>query len=93
MTKPATAGSWKPRQLLDYWFADITDQSTAAEVQTAIKVWGTKDENKNAKGYSDLLEAASIAHLFELSLGGGAPLPSEFKALLKYKPKEQAESL
>lgn len=60
------------------------------EVQTAIKVWGTPDENKNSKGYSDLLEAASVAELFELSLGSGNPLPSDFKVFLKYKVKEGA---
>ena len=60
------------------------------EVQTAIKVWGTADENKNSKGYSDLLEAASVAELFELSLGAGTPLPSDLKVFLKYKAKEGA---
>jgi len=60
------------------------------EVQTAIKVWGTADENKNSKGYSDLLEAASVAELFELSLGAGSPLPSDLKVFLKYKVKEGA---
>jgi tetratricopeptide (TPR) repeat protein len=60
------------------------------EVQTAIKVWGTADENKNSKGYSDLLEAASVAELFELSLGAGTPLPSDLKVFLKYKVKEGA---
>jgi len=58
------------------------------EVQTAIKVWGTADENKNSKGYSDLVEAASVAELFELSLGAGSPLPSDLKVFLKYKVKE-----
>lgn len=59
------------------------------EVQNAIKLWGTPDENKNSKGYSNLLEAAAVAGLFELSLGGGAPLPSEFKTLLQYKAPAQ----
>ena len=57
------------------------------EVQNAIKFLGTKDENKNSKGYANLLEAAAVAELFELSLGAGTPLPAEFKGYLKYKPK------
>ena len=60
-----------------------------AEVQNAIKVWGTSDENKNSKGYSDLLEAAAVAELFELSLGAGTPLPADFKTFLKYKAKAE----
>ena len=60
-----------------------------AEVQNAIKVWGTADENKNSKGYSDLIEAASVAGLFELSLGAGTPLPPEYKTFLKYKVKAE----
>lgn len=59
------------------------------EVQMAIKNWGTKDENKNSKGFSNLMEAAAVAGLFELSLGGGAPLPPEMKSFLKYKPKTE----
>ena len=56
-------------------------------VQAAIKLWGTKDENKNSAGYADLIEAAGVAELFEMSLGAGKPLPQEFKDLLKYKPE------
>jgi tetratricopeptide (TPR) repeat protein len=55
------------------------------EVQNAIKVWGTGDEDKNSKGYSDLLEAAAVASLYELSLGAGTPLPGEYKTFLQYK--------
>lgn len=58
-----------------------------AQVQTAIKNWGSPDENKNSKGHANLTEAAAIAELFEMTLGAGTPLPAEYKALLKYKPK------
>lgn len=58
-------------------------------VQGAIKVWGTKDENKNSKAYADLTEAAGLAELFEMSLGAGTPLPPEYKEFLKYKPKKE----
>lgn len=57
------------------------------EVQNAIKVWGTNDENKNSKGYSDLKEAAAVANLFEMSLGGGTALPAEYKTFLKFLEK------
>lgn len=53
-------------------------------VQLAIKLWGTPDENKNTQGYYRLLEAASVAKLYGSILGGGTPLPVEYKALLKY---------
>lgn len=57
------------------------------EVKNAIKVWGTSDENKNSKGYSDLKEAAAVAKLFEMSLGVGTALPAEYKSFLKYLEK------
>lgn len=57
------------------------------EVKNAIKVWGTDDENKNSKGYSDLKEAAAVAKLFEMSLGAGTPLPADYKTFLKYLEK------
>lgn len=57
------------------------------EVQQAIKVWGTKQENKNSAGYAKLTEAAAVAKMFEQSLGAGASLPVDFKGLTKYLPK------
>jgi hypothetical protein len=59
------------------------------EVQTAIKLWGTPDENPNASGHQRLLEAGALAKLFELSLGGATALPAEHKDLLKYVPKTE----
>ncbi len=59
-------------------------------VQMAIDNWGTDDENKSSKGFANLGEAAAVAALYELSLGGGTPLPAEFKKFLKYKPKPEA---
>lgn len=56
------------------------------EVQLAIKLWGTEDENKSSTGYLHLQEAASVAALYDLTLGGGKKLPNEFVPLLKYKP-------
>ena len=56
-------------------------------VQTAIKLWGSKDENPNTSGHQMLVEAGALAGLYELSLGGGTPLPAEAKDLLKYKPQ------
>ena len=57
------------------------------DVQQAIKVWGTKDESKNSRGYTHLSEAGAVASLYEMTLGAGKPLPNEFKSFLKYKPQ------
>jgi tetratricopeptide (TPR) repeat protein len=57
-----------------------------AEVRKAIKAWGTDAERRNSVGYARLQEAAAVARMFEMSLGGGAPLPAEFKELTKYQP-------
>ncbi len=58
-----------------------------AEVQAAIAAWGAPDEKRDSPGFFRLREAASIAGLFELSLGAGTPLPAEFKEFLKYRGK------
>jgi hypothetical protein len=54
------------------------------EVQKAMRLWGTPDEKKNSFGALRLEEAASLAGLYELTLGDGKPLAEESKALLKY---------
>lgn len=56
------------------------------EVQLAIKNWGTADENKATTGFMHLQEAAAVAALYELTLGGGKKLPTQFVPLLKFKP-------
>ncbi|MES2439164.1 MAG: tetratricopeptide repeat protein [Verrucomicrobiota bacterium] len=56
-----------------------------AEVRQAIATWMTPEEDKLSSGFLKLREAASVATLFELSLGAGTPLPAELKELLKYK--------
>jgi len=63
----------------------LTIHQEDPEVQNAIKVWGTVDENKSGRGYLNLTEAAAVAALFELTLGAGTPLPAGLKPLLKYK--------
>lgn len=74
---------------------EIAEQSAIAimrihqaspEVQLAIKLWGSPDENKNSTGFLNLQEAASVAALYNLTLGGGKKLPSTFVPLLKFKP-------
>jgi hypothetical protein len=58
------------------------------DVQRAIRDWGKPTENKNSPGYNKLLQASAMALLYEtLSLGGGSPLPDEFKELKKYRPE------
>jgi hypothetical protein len=59
------------------------------EVQLAIKLWGTDDEDPNAAGRFRLLEAAALANTYQDLLAPGKPLPSEYKELLKFKEKAQ----
>ncbi len=56
-------------------------------VKQAIAEADSGKENKNSRGYAKLLEAASIATLYELSLGQGVPLPADYKVFLKFQPK------
>ena len=58
------------------------------EVKRAIQIWGTPEESTSAPGYNKLLEAASLARLYLLSLGGGQPLPEDFQKLTEYRSKE-----
>ena len=62
------------------------------DVQTAIKLWGTPDEVPGSTGHQRLLEAAALAELYQLSLGGGTPLADEFKDLLKYVKKSEPDA-
>ena len=59
-------------------------------VQQAIRLWGTPDEEPNSLGSQRLGEAASLAALYEMSLGGGKALSEEAKGLLKYLPDASA---
>lgn len=74
---------------------DITEQAALnalgvyfkdEAVQTAIRNWGTEDENKNSPGYSRLLEAAGLADLYQKYLTIGKPLSADLKGFLKYLP-------
>lgn len=56
------------------------------EVATAIKLWGTKDENANSIGHRRLLEAGGLAAMYELTFGVGQEAPAEVKEFAKYKP-------
>lgn len=57
------------------------------EVQAAMASWGTPEEDRGSQGFSRLQEAAAVAGLYELSLGANAPLPEEFRELLKYQSR------
>jgi hypothetical protein len=57
------------------------------EVKAAMKQWDTPAADPQSTGYRRLAEAAAIADLWELALGGGAPLPAEHKELLKFRAK------
>lgn len=64
--------------------------SANEQVKKAMANWGTDNENKNSQGYSDLIEAAAVAELFQNSLGGGVPLPDAYKKLLDFRVKPAA---
>ncbi len=55
-----------------------------AEVMAALNSWSTPEKNPTSPGFFRLKEAASVAALYELSLGDGTALPKEFKEFLKY---------
>ena len=61
-------------------------------VEQAIRLFGTPDEEPNSLGSQRLGEAASLAALYELTLGNGKPLSKESKALLKYLPEASTKS-
>ncbi|MDE0836916.1 MAG: hypothetical protein OSA84_11260 [Akkermansiaceae bacterium] len=54
------------------------------EVQTAIRNWGTEDENKNSPGYTRLLEAGALAKIYQQFLTVGKPLTGDYKKFLKF---------
>jgi hypothetical protein len=58
------------------------------DVQLAIKLWGTEDEDKNSNGYFRLREAGALAKAYKVVIGKS--LPAEFADLVKYAPKGQS---
>lgn len=61
----------------------ILDQDP--DVQKARELWGTDDEKPNSSGYARLLEAGSLARIYESLIGSGVPLPDAYKVYLNYK--------
>ncbi|MEK7953322.1 hypothetical protein [Luteolibacter soli] len=57
------------------------------EVKAAMKQWGTPSDDPQSDGHLRLAEAAALADLWELTLGGSTPLPAEQKELLKFRAK------
>jgi hypothetical protein len=55
------------------------------ETILAMKLFGTEDENPNATGSFLLQEGVALCELWDVALGGGQPLPAEYKELLKFK--------
>lgn len=55
------------------------------DVRDALAKQGTPEENPDSAGSIRLREAAAVAALFELSLGAGAPLPTDFREFLSVK--------
>lgn len=57
-------------------------------VKLAIKLHGTPDEDPQSAGALRLIEGASLASLYKLTLGGGEPLPSAGQKLIEYLPED-----
>jgi len=57
------------------------------DVKSAMKQWDTPAEDLQSTGHRRLTEAAALADLWELTLGGTTPLPTEQKELLKFRAK------
>ena len=57
------------------------------EVKAAIKQWGTPADDAQSAGHRRLAEAAALADLWELTLGGSTPLPTQQKEQLKFRAK------
>lgn len=62
------------------------------EVKRAILYWDKPEQNTASPGYSQLLEAAALANLYLINLGGGQPLPEPFKDLPNYRPKPEQDA-
>ncbi len=58
-------------------------------VKLAIKLHGTPDEDPQSAGALRLEEGASVASLYQLTLGGGEPLPEAGKKLIEYLPDDK----
>lgn len=59
-------------------------------VKEAIERAGTEAEDPDSPGARRLAEAGALARLFELTLGNGRDLPSEFRPLLEFAPEPPA---
>lgn len=57
-------------------------------VRLAIKLHGTPDEDPQSAGALRLIEGASLASLYKVTLGGGEPLSEAGKKLIEYLPED-----
>ncbi len=55
------------------------------DVQQAIKLFGTKNDEPGSEGSQLLKEGVALAKLWDVALGGGEKLPSEYKMFLEYE--------
>jgi hypothetical protein len=67
--------------------------SNDEQVQLAMRLVGTEDENKNSTGHFRMLEAGALAKTYKTILGAGKGLPTEYKKFLKYAPKGQSTAI
>ena len=63
------------------------------EVNAAIKLWKTKDEDIYSPGYRLLTEANALARLYEkIGMGAGVALPPKYATFLKYTPEKAKDA-
>jgi len=100
--KPVKAlNAYATAMVADYGASDVLVRKAALnslriykadeDVQLAIKLWGTEDEDKNSTGYFRLKEAGSLAKAYKTILGKS--LPSEYAGLVQYAPKGQSTQI
>lgn len=61
------------------------------ELKDAIKAYEASEGEDLIKGWTKVLEGAGLASMYQLQLGGGEPLPSKYRYLLKYLPDREGD--
>ena len=87
----AMEGLGRPREALSVYQIALTADAGASEEiarQAALRILAIH-KAAPSRSQADLAEAAAMAHLFEISLGTGTPLPAEYKEFLKPLPASE----
>jgi len=64
------------------------------EVQVAMRLWKTEDEETNSAGYRKLAEANALARLYDTAgLGFGVALPADYKKFQTFTTDQMAQRI